>query len=135
VTGTAAPCTSIFKPVWLGNALPLDEPTPTGEYDAATLFWRHEALHRAILRDYAIRLALYRDERDELEKQFIADALQCEPSRRAEFSAHCFQQAEQAEARWRERVRPDKPYPGVLYAMAWQQFDAQARMPNVSSGS
>ena len=135
VTGTAAPCTSIFKPVWLGNALPLDEPAPTGEYDAATLFWRHEALHRATLRDYAIHLARYRDERDELEQQFIAAALQCAPSQRAEFSARCFQQADQAEARWRERVRADKPYPGVLYARAWRQLDAQARMPDVSHRS
>lgn len=129
VTGTAAPCTSIFKPLWLGNPLPLDEPTPTGEYDAATLFWRHEALHRATLRDYAVHLASYRDERDQLEAQFIAEAFTCPPAQRTEFSARCFHQADQAEARWLERLDRRKSYPGILYARAWQQFDAQARMP------
>lgn len=128
VTGTAAPCTSIFKPLWLGNALPLDEPIPAGTYNAATLFWRHEALHRATLRDYATCLALYRDERDELERAFIAGALRCAPAQRAEFSAHCFQHADQAEARWLARLPRRKHYPGVLYARAWKQFDAQARM-------
>jgi dipeptidase len=126
VTGTAAPCTSIFKPVWLGHELPDTGPTPNGEYNAATLFWRHEALHRATLRDYATAIASYRDERDELEKCFIADALNCAPTHRANFSARCFAQADQAEARWVERLPRDKKYPGVLYAMAWNQFDDQA---------
>ncbi len=40
VTGTAAPCISLFKPVWLGAELPDTGPTPTGTYDGATLFWR-----------------------------------------------------------------------------------------------
>lgn len=129
VTGTAAPCTSIFKPLWLGTPLPLAEPTPNGEYDAATLFWRHEALHRATLRDYTVHLAAYREERDQLEQQFITEAFACPPAQRAEFSAQCFRQADQAEARWLERLDKCKPYPGILYARAWQQFDAQARMP------
>ena len=46
-TAAAAPCTSLFKPVWLDAGLPLNEPTPTGVYDPQTLFWRHERLHRA----------------------------------------------------------------------------------------
>ena len=66
------PCTSVFKPVWLGTDLPDTGPTPVGSYDEATLFWRHETLHRATLRDYATRSALYRDEREGLERRFIA---------------------------------------------------------------
>lgn len=129
VTGTAAPCTSIFKPVWLGNDLPIKEPAPTGEYNAATLFWRHEALHRATLRDYATLIATYRDERDALEKQFVADALKCDPSQRAEFSAHCFAKANDAEARWLQKISRARKYPGVLYSNAWNSFDREAKMP------
>ena len=33
VTATSAPCTSIFKPVWLDCNLPDMGPSPTGEYD------------------------------------------------------------------------------------------------------
>ncbi len=129
VTGTAAPCTSIFKPVWLGNDLPLNEPTPAGEYNAATLFWRHEALHRATLRDYATSIAMYRDERDALEQQFIAEALKCEESQRASLSARCFTQANETETRWLEKIPRAGKYPGVLYASAWNRFDREAKMP------
>ncbi|MCX7839115.1 MAG: hypothetical protein N2559_06620, partial [Anaerolineae bacterium] len=73
-------------------------------------------------------LASYRDERDQLEAQFIADAFACPPAQRAELSARCFRQADEAEARWLARLDRRKPYPDILYARAWQQFDAQARM-------
>jgi dipeptidase len=108
VTGTAAPCTSIFKPVWLDAGVPhAAEPAPTGENDAATLFWRHEQLHRATLRDYAPRRALYRAERDALEQQMIADALACREQSREErrvCSARAFAQADEAEKQWTARV-------------------------------
>ncbi len=58
VTGTAAPCTSLFKPLWLDTPLPDPQPTPVGTYDPQTLFWRHERLHRAVLRDYPARTRL-----------------------------------------------------------------------------
>jgi dipeptidase len=51
VTGTAAPCTSIFKPVLLSAGLPSHGAEPTDRFDAATLWWRHELLHRRLLSD------------------------------------------------------------------------------------
>ncbi len=134
ITATAAPCTSIFKPVWLDAGVPnMNEPTPTGEYDPATLFWRHESLHRATLRDYATCLALYRDERDALEQRFIADALACREQpleERIACSVRAFAQADEAEKRWTERVavRAGTEYPGWLYASAWRRFDREAKM-------
>ncbi len=127
VTGTAATCTGIFKPIWLGNNLPDTGPTPTGEYDAATLFWRHEQLHRATLRGYATRIALYHDERDALEQGFVVDALRCHASQRADYSAFCFRHAEEAEARWLENMQVGGSYPGALYGSAWRGFDRDAR--------
>lgn len=46
VTGTSAPCTSIFKPIGVGE---LPAPPPSGArnaYDGAQPWWRHERLHR-----------------------------------------------------------------------------------------
>jgi dipeptidase len=133
VTGTAAPCTSVFKPVWLDAPLPDIGPVPTGAYDAATLFWRHETLHRATLRDYGTMIHLYEDELDTLEDEFIAGALgrACDaPDVRATFSAQCFAQADAAEVRWMERVSAAKVRrrPNRLYTAAWSLRNRQAGM-------
>jgi dipeptidase len=133
VTGTSAPCTSLFKPAWLGAELPDTGPAPTGIYDEATLFWRHERLHRATLRDYATRAALYRDEREDLERRFVQGAqVQREkpPMERAAYSARCFDLANEAEARWRERVLKAKPQtrPNLFYTLAWRGFNRKGRI-------
>jgi secernin len=134
VTGTAAPCTSVFKPVWLDAGLPDTGPAPTGDYDAATLFWRHEALHRATLRDYATMIQLYRDERDALEEGFVTEALQQAGNpagERATFAAQCFAEADAAESRWLERVSAAavRRRPNLLYTMAWSRRNRRAGLP------
>ncbi len=97
LTGTSAPCTGIFKPVWLESGLPETGPAPSGEYDPAALWWRHEALHREVLRDYSARLALYKGERDALEEEFLREEAGCKgssPAERLAFSTRCFERAE-----------------------------------------
>ena len=132
-TATAAPCTSVFKPLWIDAPLPDTGPAPKGTYDAATLYWRHEALHRATLRDYAL-LGLYQAERDELERAFVdqASAIASRPAaERAAFAAGCLAQADAAEARWLERVshaQVDRRR-SWLYALAWNKRNRQAQMP------
>jgi secernin len=131
LTGTAAPCTSIFKPVWLGVELQDRGPAPTGTYDEAALFWRHESLHRTTLRNYAGNLPFYAAERDALERRFVAEAMSIREKSsgdRAAFSARCFTEADHAEAGWRARIAeaklPDRrPF---LYASAWRGFERAA---------
>ncbi len=107
VTATAAPCTGLFKPVWLGADLPAVGLEPTGTYDEACLFWRHEALHWETLRNYPAGLALYNEERASLEERFAQGALarRHQPlAERAAYSATCFAEADAAEASWRQRL-------------------------------
>ncbi len=134
-TGTAAPCTGIFKPVWTDIPLPDTGVSPTGEYDDSSLFWQHEKLHRATLKDYGRLLPLYQNERDDLEQKFIAGALSSafrEQEYRMKFSRECFQEALDSEDRWLNRInKADGLHPrNRLYAAAWKKFDRQARMPD-----
>jgi dipeptidase len=136
VTGTAAPCTSVFKPVWLDTDLPDTGSTPSGTYDKATLFWRHESLHRATLRDYSTCIALYQGERDALEHEFIVGAQACRdhpPAERRAFSTRCFADADEAEEQWIEQVweRVVTSRQELPYAAAWRGFNRAAQIPGL----
>jgi dipeptidase len=72
VTGTAAPCTSLFKPVRVGEPLDLGA-APTDRADESSLWWRHERLHRQALRDPARLLRLFVAERDAVEARWRAE--------------------------------------------------------------
>lgn len=137
VTATAAPCTSIFKPLWLGNDLPYMGSEPGGIYDDAALFWRHEVLHRTTLRDYDARIKLYAADRDGLEADFIQGARalrKASKKKRAAYSAKCFADAERAEQVWRKRVQAS-PEPEAkdrmkkLYLYEWRKLNEAAQLP------
>jgi secernin len=90
VTGTSAPCTSVFKPMRVEERLVVDpEPMPSNVDDPAYRWWRHERLHRRVLRDHPASLARFVDERDRLERSWLDD-----PPRNA------FAEVDAAEARW-----------------------------------
>lgn len=134
LTGTSAPCTGIFKPAWIDSGLPDLGPAPTGEYNPASLWWRHEDLHRSVLRDYPARLASYRSERDALEDEFIRRAIQIrsQPAvERAAFSAACFSRAAEGTAYWTEQVQsmPIQKRNPIYYNLAWDKTDKRAQMP------
>ena len=130
VTATAAPCTSIFKPVWIEAGLPDPGQVPTGRYNNACLWWRHEALHRSVLLDYAARLAAYRAERDHMEARFLAGAGEYRGkagAERATFTAQCFAEADHATDRWTRQVMKVAPHSKVprSYRKVWEKLDKQ----------
>jgi secernin len=123
VTGTSAPCTSIFKPVWIDSGLPDLGPSPTGKYDPSTLWWRHEALHREVIRDYAARLPLFQAERDALEAEFILTAEKASPANVRERAAITRSRVHQA---------PDRTGNNFLINAAWKKFNQLAGYPERS---
>lgn len=133
ITGTASPCTSIFKPIWMDTPLPEMGPAPTDQYDDRSLFWQHERLHRATIQDYQRRISAYATQRDALENEFVQGALQianAPAEERAQFSAGCFSQAMQMEINWYKQVQqiPAKPRGAWLYNHAWNKFNEDAGM-------
>ncbi len=93
VTGTAAPCTSLFKPVAVDR--PLDLGPAPGSVADESLWWRHEHLHRTVMRDPARLAACYLAERDAIEAAWLANP----PDSHA-----AFDEADVLERRWTQAV-------------------------------
>lgn len=105
-TGTSAPCTGVFKPLWFNDrVLPDIGPKPGGTYDPRCLWWFHENLHRLVLEDYEHRLSLYRGERDKLEERFFKKAAAPVPENQWEISMAAFEEARMKTGQWIERVK------------------------------
>ncbi len=73
VTGTSAPCTAVFKPVWFGGeVLPDIGPAPGGHFDPASLWWFHEQFHRRVLMDFGTACAGFREGQKALQVNLAA---------------------------------------------------------------
>ncbi len=95
VTGTAAPCTSLFKPITVDEPVDLG-PVPANTFDAHSLWWRHEMLHRCVMRDPLTLLGRYSAERTATESAWLR-----EPPKAIE----AFETADAVEHRWLADVR------------------------------
>lgn len=72
VTATSAPCTSIFKPLAVDNEVPLDgQVEVTNHFNASAGWWRHEQLHRTIMRDHSASIARLATPRGQLEATWL----------------------------------------------------------------
>ncbi len=135
-TATSAPCTSIFKPVWLDAGIPDIGSVPNGTYDLNSLFWQHERLHRQTLTNYPENIKLFMNDRDNLEDGFISQALSAADKPAADrlaLSNQCFQEAKLAELDWLERVRKNSHSKRnrMLYSLAWSSFNRSGKMRNL----
>lgn len=127
-TGTAAPCTGIFKPVWVDSPPDLG-PAPTSKFDRETAYWAHEELHREVIKNYPARSAVYQAERDVLEAEFIEGALALREGsleERKAYSEACFQRAAAAEKEWLAQVIKVPGKQKFLHSLAWNGFNKKA---------
>ena len=129
VTGTAAPCTGIFKPVWV-DAPPDLGSLPTSKFESETTFWAHEKLHREVLKNYPARAAIFQADRDALETEFIEGALALRGGsveERKAYSETCFQKAADVEKGWLEQVIKVPVKQKILHSLAWKGFNKKAK--------
>ncbi len=132
MTGTAAPCTSIFKPVWVDAGLPEQNgQIPTGKADDQSIWWQHERLHRQVIRDYAARMKAYRSERDNLEAGFRQGAAKTTAMSVVEklaFSRDCFERSTDATRAWAEcfGAMPVRRTAAFYYRQAWKKVNWEA---------
>jgi len=126
-TGTAGPCTGIFKPIWFKNeVLPDLGPVPTGQYNPETLWWQHEKLHRLVINDYS-KLACYRKERNQLESLFLEKAMMPAKNTIA-ITQQAFSDARRATEDWIARVEsiPAKSNFNPIFDHYWKKQNKTA---------
>ena len=139
-TGTSAPCTGLFKPVWIDAAvLPDLGPTPGPTADDASLWWRHERVHRAALRDLPRALGIIEAARDATESDLLAKAGAAGSSTRAGAERFAVTTAAfraggeldaAALARLEGELRPRSKLP--LYGPYWRRQDREAGLTAAS---
>lgn len=133
VTGTAAPCVSIFKPLLIGVPMPLQSHSLTDRYDDRALWWRHQRLYRAaLLDDFAGLLECVRAERDALERVFrerIDAVLRGgTDGDRAQVVMACWKEATEMEEGWRARHSERATSQQLPHTSVWNTFSQVAGM-------
>jgi dipeptidase len=134
VTGTSAPCTSIFKPVILEAGLPRQGAPATDRFDSAAPWWRHETLHRAMLRDFGPALRGVAAERDALEGRFRAQVDAAFDSGAGlpalgDLVDRCWREAAEAEARWLAELPRPPPAKADSHRRSWNRLNQVAGLP------
>ena len=130
VTGSSAPCTSLFKPVLFETGLPDQGVAPTDRYDADAAWWRHERLHRAMLKDFGAGLAAIEAERDALEAGFVARIDAASAGGLREAVALCWREAAEAEARWTTALgQGGQSVNRASYGRSWGRLNRVAGFP------
>lgn len=125
ITGTSAPCLSIFKPIRVDDPAAIDpEPMPTNRFDRDYRWWRHEQLHRLALRDPTAAQEVIAAPRSTLERAWIE-----EPPSTADAFAAADRLTEEWTAKLAARVTTDRR-PAWLRRQ-WRSLDTAAQMRSI----
>lgn len=120
-TGTSSPCLSVFKPAPLDAELLPPRPITDARFDSRELWWAHERLHRACLRDYHTRRVTFAEELERFQDHCLepsADSAQAWSEHRAYIDE------------WRDRARSVKaPHAPFLERLFWTRQSRALSMP------
>lgn len=132
VTGTAATCLSIFFPVWLASGMPSLGPDPQRAYDPRAWWWRHEDLHRAVLRDFPARRGAIAKELLSLQQELLdcAEAVPARAQARRALSKAAVERIAATRERWGRQVTGRYQRAALdRYALAWERWDRAVGRP------
>lgn len=130
VTASSAPCASLFKPVLFETGLPDQGRALTDRYDPDAAWWRHERLHRGMLKDYPTGLGAIAAERDVLEAGFVAHLDAAPEEGLAAAVALCWREAAAAEARWTAALGAGgRGVNRASYGRSWGRLNRAAGFP------
>ena len=125
-TGTAAPCTGLFKPLTV--TAPVDLGAFPTDRDDGSLWWRHEHLHRRAVANPEVLFPRFTAERDRIELSWLADP----PT-----GAEAFAAADDLLARWTRQVTLD-PAPDVRPVWArryWAKRNTWAGLGDITAAA
>lgn len=129
VTGSAAPCLSVFKPIILDGVTSYFGPKPQVNYDPFSYWWQQERIHRIINQNYKELGKKYKSERDVLEDGYLKrmDEFDGDKSK----ITKCFDEAFAFQELWIEKLSNlnSSNKNNILYQIAWNNNNRLAQMP------
>lgn len=140
LTGTSAPCLSLFKPFSFDGFRSDDTddlvaalgPEPGAHDDGgASVWWQGERLHRAVLLDYPTRAPAFGQDLAQLQSEFVHRTAEMEERGDvgAGHTAALLREARESIATWTARIG-QMPFRGSLsfYRRAWRSQNSAARL-------
>ena len=118
----------------MDSGLPESVKTPGKKFDGSVTWWKHEALHREIIKDYPNRIPVVESELRETQEKFIKQESEMHAKsagKHAEFSNACFAESAQLEDNWLTKVKqiPLRSRNHIYYTLVWKELNKQAEMP------
>ncbi|MEN8123888.1 MAG: C69 family dipeptidase [Bacteroidota bacterium] len=130
VTATSTPCISIFKPIWFDAKVVPNLGEELGAlYNAKSFWWKHEMLHREILKDYKNRIKIIEKERNEVEDMFM-NLVYTQNNKGIEISKITFEKHLQLIEKWIENVRKsgNKNSSNIIYKNYWKKLNNKVKL-------
>jgi len=129
VTGSSAPCLSIFKPMSFNQSENYFGKQPQKSYDEESYWWQQERIHRRIIKDYQNLSREYQNERDELEKSFMDEMTNTES--KLETIESSFEKAFDFQTKWNRQLdnMDKKNKTNFLYSSFWNKNNSRAKIP------
>ncbi len=129
VTATSAPCISVFKPVTFSEEFFSQMLIPGKSFDQESLWWKHEILHREILKDYRKRRQVIQKELEVFQEEIIAVFYSGDGIK--PIAAELFKQNLLLLDTWIKKVKdiPVKEKPNFFYRNYWKKLNKKVKIP------